>query len=799
MMYRRVFYAVAWGLFVVSITWSATTSTRSSSSVLENVPPLRRVTLENLTPPIAGRVRQVLAASPAKRGELCQQLAALGKPGVEGLLVLLGNTDANVRWEAVSVLAETDSPETLPALRAMLRDPNWGVRSEAARGLSWVGVAEDEALLRALAGSDPSQTVRMAALRSVETLRQRLRTGVKPKSAKRISSSSLREAAKNVNPMASASVSIAKMSSAVQEKPFVSSSVPETGQVSLDEPEAPRTAVENLVPMLQTMKTPRPGEGMISPKPSVERFSMPAESVPLDGVPTNATRRPSLPVDDEAVRATAKRVDELIYAKIRELQLEASPQASDAEFLRRVTLDLTGKIPSANVAADFLLVKNASKRERYIQQLLDSPESSEYLARVWTTWLLGNATENQTEAMRFRAWLQTAFAENRPYDEIARQLIAATGPSHQDGAANYLLRYDVSPTELAARTSRFFLGLPMQCAQCHDHKTEPWTQRDFYGVVAFFSPTRQEPLYEDVVENGQRQRRYIGSYLRDGEAMPVTIPEKGISVKPTYLDGSPAQLLPGQNARKVYAEWVTRPDNPYFAKATVNRVWAYFFGRGFVEPLDGFGVKNSPTHPELLDFLARDFVAHGYDLRYLIRVILNTEAYQRSSKTTEKNKHDELYFTHALIRPLTASQLFSSLLEATNVESAEKRRRRDFEAMRREYERQYEYLFGNDEQEAEIVNKATISQALMMLNGTLVNEGSRDVSGTRLDRILQTVTSREKRLDAIYVAVLSRLPTPAERSYFRFYYEGSSYRDKNKCYEDLYWSLLNSAEFATNH
>lgn len=796
-MYRRGLYAIGWGLFVVSLTWGATTSTRPNRSALDNLPKLRRVTWESLTPPVAGGVRQVLAASPGERGTLCRQLASLGKPGVEGLLVLLGNSDANVRWEAVSALAETESPETLPALRAMLRDPNWGVRSEAARGLGLVGVAEDETLLRALAASDPSHPVRTAALRGLETLRQRLRAGVKPKAPKTLPPSSLRPATSATNPMTSASVSAEKVGAvAADEKPFLSLLVPDVGRIPFSEPTAP-PAGENPKPALQTMRTPRPE--MSSPKPSVERFSMPADSIPLDAAPTNAPRRPSLPVDDQAVRATAKRVDELLYAKIRQLQLEVSPQANDAEFLRRVTLDLTGKIPSANVAAEFLSVKNAFKRERYIRQLLDSPESSAYLARVWTTWLLGNATENEVEATRLREWLQTAFAENRPYDEIARQLIAATGPSHQDGAASYLLRYDLNPTELAARTSRFFLGLSMQCAQCHDHKTEPWTQRDFYGVVAFFSSTHQEPLYEDVFENGRRQRRYVGSYLRDSEATPVTIPHKGTVVAPTYLDGSPARLLPGQSARQAYAEWVTHPDNSYFAKATVNRVWAYFFGRGFVEPLDGFGVKNPPTNPELLDFLARDFVERGYDLRYLVRVLLNTEAYQRSSKTTEKNKHDELYFTHALIRPLTATQLFSSLLEATEVESAEKRRRRDFEAMRRAYERQYEFLFGNDEREAEVSHKATVSQALMMLNGALVNEGSRDVSGTRLDRILRTVSSRDKRLDTIYLTVLSRLPTPAERSYFRFYYEGSSYRDKDKCYEDLYWSLLNSAEFATNH
>jgi hypothetical protein len=244
---------------------------------------------------------------------------------------------------------------------------------------------------------------------------------------------------------------------------------------------------------------------------------------------------------------------------------------------------------------------------------------------------------------------------------------------------------------------------------------------------------------------------------------------------------------------------MTAPTNPYFAKAIVNRVWAYFMGRGIVDPLDGFGVTHQPTHPELLDFLASDFVQHGYNLRYLMRVILNTEAYQRSSQTTEKNKYDELYLTHAPVRPLSADQLFTALLEATNIEARQKRRQQDFQAMKEQYRQRFRFLFGNDENEAEIVNKTTISQALMMLNGPIVNEGSRRASGTRLARILDKETSREKRVDAIYLAVLSRYPTPSERSYFRFYYDGSSYREKEKCYEDLYWGLLNSSEFASNH
>jgi hypothetical protein len=244
---------------------------------------------------------------------------------------------------------------------------------------------------------------------------------------------------------------------------------------------------------------------------------------------------------------------------------------------------------------------------------------------------------------------------------------------------------------------------------------------------------------------------------------------------------------------------MTTPDNDYFARSIVNRVWAELTGRGFVDPVDWFGDDHQPTHPELLDWLAGDFVSHGYNLRYLVRVIVNTRTYQRAAQTNGGNEYDDQYLTHARIRALTADQLFNSLLEATNIEGREKRRRGDFDGLRRDYMQRYRFVFGNDERDEQVLAKPTISQALMMLNGRIVTEGSLARQGTRLARILDTEHAMNRRTEAIYLAALSRLPTPSERSYFRQYYESSGYRDEKKTYEDLYWSLLNSAEFASNH
>ncbi|GIX05755.1 MAG: hypothetical protein KatS3mg115_0158 [Candidatus Poribacteria bacterium] len=724
----------------------------------ERLPPLPQVSMESLPRSIRELVEKTAAARPPLRSDYAKLLATAGEDGVRGLVALLRAGDVSLRWEVVSALGRAkDSPLARTAVLATLRDPEWSVRGEAALALGRIGTAEDLPLLRELAALDESSTVRLAAVRGMEALQRRLATG-------RVPEETLQSAA--VPPEAS------PMMGTTTAPPQVSESADTTPSM------APPTA-----------PTPQP---LARPE---EVSLMPGGAFPA---------RPQGPdslgdVSRETVRRAADRIDAYIDARLRAVGLEASPQASDGEFLRRVWLDLTGTIPPAEVAAEFVLQGGGGKREKLIDELVGSEEYLDHWSGVWLQWLTGTLQETR-ETARLRAWLRQALAQNMPYDEMVRRLLTAQGPSQEDGAANYFLRYDVNPVELTAWTSRTFLGLPLQCAQCHDHKSEPWKQTQFYSVVAFFESVRQERIEQEVTdENGRTRREYIGSWLRDRPVRPVSVPDKGITVAPAFLDGTPYTPRPGQTAREAYAEWLTRPDNPYFAKALVNRMWAYFTGRGFVEPVDWFGVNNPPTHPELLEWLAQDFVAHQYDLRYLTRAILYTRAYQRSAQTTEQNKNDRLYLSHARIRPLTAEQLFNALLDATQIESRAKRRQQDFETLRRQYLQRFRFVFGNDEMNEEELQSATISQALLMLNGPLTNQGSLSREGTRLARILERNAAENQRVEAIFLATLSRLPTAKERSYFRNYLRSSGYRDKNKAYEDLYWALLNSAEFASNH
>ncbi|MEO2005636.1 MAG: DUF1553 domain-containing protein, partial [Candidatus Poribacteria bacterium] len=737
-----------------------------AESVLERLPKLPEIARRDLPTTIANIVDKVEAASAAMRGDYCKLLATAGKPGVSGLIHMLRSEDANLRWESVSALARAKgSPVAVDAIRAMLRDENWGVRSEATMALGRAGEQADASILREIAVSDDSEAVRNSALRGLETLNHRAVTGKAPKNA---------------------------LESSADTRPLgLVTAVPITGQ-DLDDlldpagnstldPAAGSAMGGAMMPADASVDSSmdadaggaeivKPGGGaMNGMRPSRRRdtIAMPAEISLLPVVPgmggPGRVQRNSAPVSDEAVKAAARRIDEFVDNKIQAVGLEASPRARAGAFLRRTWLDLTGSIPPSTVAAEFTLAGGGADRGKLINELVGSEEYLDHWADVWTVWLAGRFDSNNRDIMLLRGWLRDQLDKNTPYDELVRELITTAGPTHQVGSAQYFNRYDLDSEELAARTSRTFLGLPMQCAQCHDHKSEPWTQEQFYGVVAFFNSIERENITEEYEQNGRTRTRTIGSYLRDRETRPARVPDTGVNVGPMFPDKSPFTASVAKSARASYAEWMTDPGNPYFAKATVNRVWSYFTGAGIVDPIDWFGVNTRPTHPELLDWLADDFVAHGYDLQYLARSILHSQMYQRSAKTTDRNKNDTQYLTHARIRPLTAEQLFYSLLEATNIESRQRRRQENVEAMKRDYLRRFRFVFGNDEMEEDEISKATISQALMLLNGTIVNDGSLAREGTRLDRILRTQTDSQRRIDAIFLSILSRKPTGEER------------------------------------
>ncbi len=515
------------------------------------------------------------------------------------------------------------------------------------------------------------------------------------------------------------------------------------------------------------------------------------------------------------VSSSTRHLDRYIHAALKREGIQPSKVSEDTEFLRRIHLDLTGKIPTPEEVVDFLKGGSSNKRQRKIRELLASNAYLDYWTGLWVNWLIGRREDGDDRRIGLTYWVRDALAKNMPYNQFVQELIAADGELRDNGAGNYLLRYNHSPTVLTSHVSRLFLGLPMQCAECHDHKSEMWTQEDYYGIAAFFTGIKSQRKGDiqtmDMIGNERRMDNFLITNKAENAIWVETLEKQ---VRPHFLDGTEYKGSL-RKKREALARWMTDKSNPYLSQAIVNRIWKHFMGRAFVEPIDGFGEENQATNPQLLKWLANDFVIHGYDLQHLMRTILNSETYQRTSQTNESNKDDQHYYSHAYLKPLSAEQFFYSLLQATSFERLQQVRmegitrqggedRKDMlrrlERMKREHLKKFLFLLDNGEMEEIEAFNGTVPQALMMINGNMVNDSaSHEERGSFVNYVLEKWREPMKRMEYIYLNVLSRLPTSKEKTYFRRYLERSLYRNKDLAYEDLYWVLLNSAEFSLNH
>ncbi|NUP88815.1 MAG: DUF1553 domain-containing protein [Candidatus Sumerlaeia bacterium] len=528
----------------------------------------------------------------------------------------------------------------------------------------------------------------------------------------------------------------------------------------------------------------------------------------------SALTAPSLPADlwDDA-RATAAEIDRVIGEAQRQAGLQPSPVADDAEFVRRASLDLTGRVPRAEVTERFLASDDPGKRRLLIEWLMQTPAHREGWSTVWTLWLLGRERDEQrVDRLAFREWVRdVVIAQNMPHDDFAREVLTATGRSDQVGATNYLLQFGRTPADAAGSISRNFLGEQIQCAQCHDHKTEPFTQQQFWEFVAFLEQTRARPIRG---ESGQPEAAELMDMPR---GRPTRIPGTDTVVQPTFVDGTVYPRGRRVNLRGALASEITNPANPAFARATVNRLWAHFTGRGFVEPIDDFRPSNPAQFPELLDFLARDFQSHGFDREHLIRSIMLSDTYQRSSSPTAQNASDERLYTHARLRPMTPEQLFWSLATVTGVDPAEAALRGRGPAMglggdrgrsltpEERLERmitQFVFQHSSDDEIIETTAFAgTIPLSLFRMNSPLVAQAIASRRGGLLAEVFERTTDPGQRADALYLAVLSRFPAPEERQIAAEYLAmpGIAGANERTHAEDLLWALLNSSEFLFNH
>ena len=490
------------------------------------------------------------------------------------------------------------------------------------------------------------------------------------------------------------------------------------------------------------------------------------------------------------------RVDARLAEVWKREGVEPAPPAKDAEFLRRAWLDLCGIIPPLNDAdgisgvRDFLASTDPDKRARLIERLLARPSHATHFANLWKEVLLptdANVRELGGDA-GFQSWLRFQFAVNRPYDNLAADLLLARGPATQSGPALFFLALQLKPEEIAANTSRVFLGTQIQCAQCHDHPFDHWKKQDFWGYAAFFAR---------LLQPGERQPTSF--QVLDVERGEVMLPGTTEIVAPRFLGGEESPDEPRVERRARLVSWLKSPDNPSFARAAVNRVWAILFGRGLVHPIDDFGQHNPASHPELLDELASDFVQSGYDVNRLIRVLTATRAYQLSSRTTGGDDRPQL-FARMTIKSLPAEQLYDCLIEAM--------RRREVLApgspagFNRAFEPARQAFLAKFRAPAQGATEyeGGVPLALTLMNGAAIRQAT-DLSQSDLLLALDApFFTGEEQVEVLFLSALSRPPSDEERTHFVDYVKSASGNPGNRqALSDVLWALLNSAEFAFNH
>ncbi|AGA29534.1 DUF1549 and DUF1553 domain-containing protein [Singulisphaera acidiphila] len=488
-------------------------------------------------------------------------------------------------------------------------------------------------------------------------------------------------------------------------------------------------------------------------------------------------------------------LDEKVATKWRELGLVPSGLSTDAEFLRRAMLDTIGTTPTRTELEEFLADADPEKRAKLLDRLLDRPEYVDFWALKWGDLLRVDGTKLGAQGMlAFNLWLRDAFRSNKPVSAMVDELITAQGSIYTNGPANYF-RVATGPDDLAETTAQVFMGVRLQCAKCHHHPFEAYGQDDYYGLAAYFARIRTKQSQEFGLF-GREQVIYVA---KTGE---VGQPRTGKTMKPTPL-GDKAADDP-VDRRRALSRWLTSSTNPWLARNVVNRYWGYLLGKGLVNPIDDLRETNPPSNPDLLNTLANQFVADGFDLKKLLHLILNSRVYQLSSLPNPDNRLDTTFFTHYRIKRLTAEQLLDAINLATGTFEKFPLKPAGTRAIAlpdTNYPSYFLDTFGRPERvlacECERATDPTMSQALHLMNGDLLNRKLTQADG-RLTRLLRDPKLTNATLvETLYVATFNRLPSPQENEAARQLIVEAPSRAMGA--QDLFWGLLNSKEFLFNH
>ncbi|WP_254513599.1 DUF1549 domain-containing protein [Anatilimnocola floriformis] len=494
--------------------------------------------------------------------------------------------------------------------------------------------------------------------------------------------------------------------------------------------------------------------------------------------------------DREQARAEiVRKVDERIDAALVRAKIVAAEQAEDAEFVRRAYLDLTGSVPRVADARKFLADQRADKRARLIEDLLTSPAHANHLANLWRSIMLpgGVNVEQINSVVGVQNWLRQRFVENLRYDNLVSELLVATA-GDDAGPALYYTSLELAPEKLASSTARIFLGLQIECAECHDHPFDKWKQRDFWGYASFFAQL-QRP---DANAPGMQAR------LVDIDRGDVKIPNSEEIVLPKFPSGGAPGAEELGTRRMKLAVWMASRDNPYLARAAVNRAWSVLFGRGLVEPVDDIGPHNAASHPELFDELTQYFIESGFDLRELFRTIAMTQAYQRTSRWTSAPPPVELY-AQMPVKALSAEQLYDSLNRVLARRGAGQMPGLNVRSSLLDPQRQQFLIKMQGQGRSPLDYQAGVLQALTLLNGADLTEATTAERGPLLLALDSPLFAEGDRLETMFLATLTRTPSSPERELFLKHVNSRSPSEKGKAWSDVLWALLNTAEFATNH
>jgi hypothetical protein len=484
-------------------------------------------------------------------------------------------------------------------------------------------------------------------------------------------------------------------------------------------------------------------------------------------------------------------VDERIHEKLQKLRINPSDVCSDEEFLRRASLDITGVTPTVEEYRAFMQDSDPKKRDKLVDSLLERKEFVELWVMKWAE-LLQIRTSQQVSyksMLRYYNWLQERIAKNVPMDQMVQELLASNGGTFSNAATNYY-QNETDTLKTSENVAQVFMGMRIQCAQCHNHPFDRWTMNDYYSFAAFFSQIGRK--------QGEDPREIIVFNSFGGE---VAHPVDGRVMPPKFLGGVVPDVQ-GKDRREVMAKWLASAENPYFAKNLVNIVWAHFYGRGIIHPVDDVRISNPPVNAELLDEMAKKFTEYNYDFKRLVRDICTSRTYQLSTLTNDTNAMDDRNFSHSTLRRMRAEIMLDVITQTTDTKNKFPGLPLGARAVQIANGQTSTYFltaFGRASRETvcscEVVMEPNLSQALHLLNGETVHQKIQE--GQLIPRFLQEGKTPDQIVEELYIRCLSRRPTDKERQDIATIM--AEQPDQTRALEDVFWALLNSREFIFNH